>query len=104
MRIKRTCLYCTDRNYNILPALLFTPKPDGWILAFKWWGLHTGIYIQYELFISEAEYGNRLEAAYDYDNCWPDGTGHSRKASSLSPSKDAASTGHVGASDETSNP
>jgi len=44
MHIKRICLY-RGPNYNILPAILVTPKVDGFIVAFKWWNFHFGVYV-----------------------------------------------------------
>lgn len=44
MKIKKICLYCGN-NYNILPAILITPKNDGIIISFKWWNFHLGFYL-----------------------------------------------------------
>ena len=44
MNIKKVCRY-RGHNYNLLPAVLVTPKEDGFIVAFKWWNLHFGVYM-----------------------------------------------------------
>lgn len=43
MKIKQVCC-CKGHNYNILPAILVTPKEDGFIVALKWWTFHVGVY------------------------------------------------------------
>lgn len=45
MKIKQTCCYA-GRNYNLLPAVLVTPKDDGFIVALKWWNWHVGVYVE----------------------------------------------------------
>lgn len=44
MNIKKICHY-RGHNYNLLPAVLVTPKEDGFIVAFKWWNFHLGVYM-----------------------------------------------------------
>ena len=43
MRIKKVCLFCSP-NWNVLPAILVTPRDDGFIVAFKWLTGHFGLY------------------------------------------------------------
>ena len=47
MKIKQTCCY-VGHNYNILLAILVTPKDDGFIIALKWWNFHVGVYFTHQ--------------------------------------------------------
>lgn len=43
--IYKTCLYCNPAHFNVLPAILVTPKQSGFIIALKWCTGHAGIWI-----------------------------------------------------------
>jgi hypothetical protein len=68
MKIKQTCCY-RGHNYNLLPAILVTPKVDGFIVALKWWNLHVGVYFTTERKLQAIEDQRRqkwlLQARFD---------------------------------------
>lgn len=47
MKIKQMCCY-KGKGYNILPAVLVSPKDDGFIIALKWWNFHVGVYLTHQ--------------------------------------------------------
>lgn len=45
MKIRQVCLY-RGPNFNLLPAILLTSKDGGFIIAFKFWNFHFGVWIE----------------------------------------------------------
>ena len=54
MKLTKHCCYRAS-NINVLPAVLVTPLPYGFRVAFKWWRGHLGWEFKYERLRKEEE-------------------------------------------------